>query len=313
MSRLKSILLITTGGTIASIDEGRGLTPSITGEELLKYIPEFENVCYVNCINLFNIDSTDINGEHWVDITNCIKTQYDLYDGFVITHGTDTLSYSSAVLSHMIINSYKPIILTGSQYPINVNGSDAKDNLVDALRCAASEKIHGVNVVFAHKVIDGRYAKKMHTKKIDAFDSINHPLVATVNSEKIILNSNSSHGDDEFVNDVKFCLEINTDIFVLKIVPGISSEILETIFKLYRGIIIECTGIGGVPAYIKKKLCKLIELHPEKKVYFCSQVIYDGTDLDVYEVGADLSHYHNVYTSNDDTLEECFAKLVCMV
>jgi len=355
----KNILLITTGGTIASVNNGNGLTPGISTEEMLSYVPNTHERCYVNHIDLFNIDSTDVNSVHWISITECIRDNYEAYDGFVITHGTDTLSYTSAVLSHMITGLNKPVIITGSQHPINEEGTDAVKNLHDAFTCACDDRLSGVLVVFAGRVIAGDCAKKIHTRSIEAFVSVNRDDVATVDNNIIMLTSNRSQNEvktqvmltqkhnntmnvsDIEINDIvmstirtnnavntceidinneimstsnipTFNLTLNTNIFVLKLVPGINADILPLIFEHYDGIIIECPGIGGVPDYITDKLCKLIKTHPSINISFCSQAIYGGTDLSVYEVGRRISHLPNVHVADLDTLENIYAKMVCL-
>lgn len=124
--------MIATGGTIASIKTEYGLVPEIGSDELLAYVPEIKNYCDADSIQLLNIDSTNIQPEHWVMMTEAIEENYEKYDGFVITHGTDTMAYTSAALSYLIQNSSKPIILTGAQKPINVEITDAKRNLLTA-------------------------------------------------------------------------------------------------------------------------------------------------------------------------------------
>ena len=116
---MKNILLITTGGTIASRITEDGLTPSITSEEILQYVPQALNLCDISTIGLFNLDSTNICYLHWIAIVECIEKYYEDFDGFVITHGTDTMAYTAAALSYMIQNSRKPVVITGSQKPLD--------------------------------------------------------------------------------------------------------------------------------------------------------------------------------------------------
>ena len=110
---MKKILLIATGGTIASKRSQTGLTPQITPEELLSYVPDVRDICQVETIQLLNLDSTNIEPEHWKKMTECIRDNYEAYDGFVLAHGTDTMAYTAAALSYMIQNSRKPIVITG--------------------------------------------------------------------------------------------------------------------------------------------------------------------------------------------------------
>ena len=136
---MKNILLIGTGGTIASDVTEDGLAPELTTEQLLSHLPAISGICNVDCVQLLNLDSTNMRPEHWLKMVRCIRESYDRYDGFVITHGTDTMAYTAAALSYLIQGSPKPIILTGAQKPIGFDSTDSKINLADAFRCAASD------------------------------------------------------------------------------------------------------------------------------------------------------------------------------
>lgn len=118
---MKKILFIATGGTIASKKTENGLTPQITPEELLSYIPEVEGLCEITAVNPFNLDSSNVVPENWSTLVKVVKEHYEDYDGFVIAHGTDTMAYTAAALSYMIQNSEKPIVITGAQRPINLD------------------------------------------------------------------------------------------------------------------------------------------------------------------------------------------------
>ena len=123
---MKKILLITTGGTIASIQTDKGLVPGLDGKQLIEFIPRLNDMCNIDVRAVFNIDSTNVYYKHWLELVKVIKEEYDNYDGFVICHGTDTLSYTASALSYLIQNSKKPIVITGSQKPINMDITDAK-------------------------------------------------------------------------------------------------------------------------------------------------------------------------------------------
>jgi len=133
MEQKKKILLIATGGTIASKETENGLAPSVSSHDLCQSVPETASFCELDAIQLFNIDSTNIQPEHWLQIARTIEAHFDAYDGFVITHGTDTMAYTAAAMSYLIQNPGKPIILTGSQKPLLDPITDAKKNLPRAL------------------------------------------------------------------------------------------------------------------------------------------------------------------------------------
>ena len=132
----KRILLIGTGGTIASEMGDNGLEPELTSRQLLRYVPDISGICEVDCTQLFSLDSTNIRPEHWLRIAGSIQQCYEKYDGFVISHGTDTMAYTAAGLSYLIQNSRKPIVLTGAQKPIGYDTTDSKQNLRDAFTVA---------------------------------------------------------------------------------------------------------------------------------------------------------------------------------
>ena len=183
---MKKILFIATGGTIASKKTENGLTPQITPEELLSYIPEVEGLCEITAVNPFNLDSSNVVPENWSTLVKVAKEHYEDYDGFVIAHGTDTMAYTAAALSYMIQNSEKPIVITGAQRPINLDITDAKTNLSDSFYYACDDASQGVQIVFDGKVIAGTRAKKVRTKSYNAFSSINYPDIASIHDQKII-------------------------------------------------------------------------------------------------------------------------------
>ncbi|MGM9521665.1 MAG: asparaginase, partial [Oscillospiraceae bacterium] len=176
----KRIMFIATGGTIASEITDSGLTPGFDPEQLLDYVPEVEAICDVGCTQLYNLDSTNIGPEHWLGIAGEIRKHYDEYDGFVISHGTDTMAYTAAALSYLIQKSPKPIILTGAQKPIDFETTDSKMNLMDSFTCACADNMHNVNIVFGGRVIIGTRARKTRSKSFSAFSSINFPHIAEV-------------------------------------------------------------------------------------------------------------------------------------
>ena len=180
----KKILMIGTGGTIASKQTEAGLAPGLSSEDILSYIPQVESVCDVDTLQVCNIDSTNVTPEYWKKIAGAIEEHYEEYDGFVICHGTDTLAYTAAALSYMIQNSEKPIVITGAQKPINMDVTDAKTNLLDSFIYASDDASQDVTIVFDGKVIVGTRAKKERAKSYNAFSSINFPYPAVIQDQK---------------------------------------------------------------------------------------------------------------------------------
>ena len=144
---MKRILMIGTGGTIASEMTPSGLTPELNSDQLLSFVPRIGELCRVDCIQLYSLDSTNIRPAHWLGVARTIQERYDDYDGFVISHGTDTMAYTAAALSYLVQGSPKPIILTGAQKPIWFDGTDSKRNLTDAFLYAC-RGCGGVQIVF---------------------------------------------------------------------------------------------------------------------------------------------------------------------
>ena len=175
MPKTKKILLLATGGTIACKPTSRGvLAPAISAAELLQFVPELEGMCRIDTMQLYDLDSTNIGPEHWCGMAKAIRDHYGEYDGFVIAHGTDTMAYTAAALSYMVQNPAKPIVLTGSQKSIYNRDTDARNNLLHAFAYAVSEGAWGVQIVFDNLVILGTRARKVRSKSLNAFSSIDY-------------------------------------------------------------------------------------------------------------------------------------------
>lgn len=204
---MKKLLLLTTGGTIASVEGENGLAPGVKADELLTYVSKLDNDYTMETHSLMNIDSTNMQPEYWAEIANAVKEKYDAYDGFVITHGTDTMAYTSAALSYMLQHADKPIVITGSQIPITFQKTDAKKNITDAIRFAC-EGVGGVYVVFDGRVIQGTRAIKLRTKSYDAFESINYPYIAFITENGIEYNKQvHMPKDDAFTVNTSLCTD----------------------------------------------------------------------------------------------------------
>ena len=303
---MKKILLITTGGTIASIQTNSGLIPGIDGKKLIEYLPNIKDKCIVDVKGLFNIDSTNVYNKHWLEIAKCIKENYELYDGFVICHGTDTMSYTASALSYLIQNSKKPIVLTGAQKPINLEISDAKTNLLDSFTYACSDHARGVVIIFNGNVILGTRARKTRTKSFDAFSSIDYPRVAIVKDGHVIPYITNLKDDTVFYD------KLDSNVVLLKLVPGMDSSILEFMLNKYDGIIIESFGVGGLPEYDESNYNKLIDKYTKlgKVIIMSTQVPNEGSDIAVYQVGHYLKQNEYVLEAYDMTIESAITKLM---
>ena len=304
----KKLLILTTGGTIASVKTPHGLIPALTSEELLSYLPEIGSDFLLKTKAVCNLDSTDITPEHWLLLAGSIREEYHNYDGFVICHGTDTMAYTAAALSYLIQHSSKPIVLTGAQKPIGSEITDAKANLRDSILYAADPHSRGVQIVFDGKVILGTRAKKTKTLSFAAFSSINYPYLATIQDGRIIRYLPPSIEK----NPVVFYDRLNPKVFLLKLTPGISPVLLGEIFRLYDCIIIESFGVGGIPDTLESELfSQLSKYAPQEKVLvMTTQVTYEGSNVGTYEVGRRLNETFSILEAKDMTLEAVLTKMM---
>lgn len=305
---MKKLLILTTGGTIASVKTPHGLIPALSSEELLSFLPEIGNDFQLTTKAICNLDSTNVTPDHWLLMAKTIQEEYNHYDGFVIAHGTDTLAYTSSALSYLIQDSPKPIVITGAQKPIGSEITDAKANLRDSILYAADPESWGVCVVFDGKVIQGTRAKKTKTKSFAAFSSINYPFLAEMHDGRIIryLTENKS------LKTVRFYDELNTKVFLLKLTPGINPYLLDAIFEYYDCVVIESFGSGGIPESLEKKLFSLLQQYPpeEKVLIMTTQVTYEGSNVGVYEVGRKLHSQFKILEAKDMTLESVVTKIM---
>ncbi|MGO5052663.1 asparaginase [Lachnospiraceae bacterium LCP25S3_G4] len=304
----KKILMLGTGGTIASKQTEHGLTPGLSSEEVLSYIPQASNYCSIETLQVCSIDSTNITPEHWKLVVVAIENNYEKYDGFVICHGTDTMAYTASALSYMIQYSKKPIVITGAQKPIDMEVTDAKTNLLDSFIYASDDESQGVDIVFDGKVIIGTRAKKVNAKSFNAFSSINFPYPAVIQDQKIIRYIPSI----PYKEDVRFYHNMNDSIFVLKLIPGIKSDMLSYIFNNYDCLVIESFGVGGIPESIIHTFYNYMKEWTKKGkiAVMTTQVANEGSDMTVYQVGKTVKADFDMVEAYDMTLESTITKLM---
>ncbi|WOC33541.1 MULTISPECIES: asparaginase [Caproicibacterium] len=299
---MKRILLIATGGTIASRKTNDGLVPQLSPEELLSYVPEAQAFCQIDTRQVLNLDSTNIQPQHWLLIADTVRTCYDTYDGFVICHGTDTMAYTAAALSYLIRGSAKPIVVTGSQKPIDMDVTDAKTNLEDSLRWASAGE-PGVCIVFGGRVIAGTRARKIRSKSYNAFSSINFPELAVIRDGRIVKYMHfPAEGKPEFSDS------LDTRVSALKLTPGLPAAAFSAVGQLCDGFIIESYGVGGVPDLYGEALAQLSEAG--KTIVVATQVPHEGSDMAVYQVGHRAKERFGLLETYDMTLESTVTKLM---
>lgn len=302
----KKILLIGTGGTIASEMGENGLAPELTSQQLLRYIPDISQICQVDCVQLFSLDSTNLQPQHWVRLARAIRENYDRYDGFVISHGTDTMAYSAAALSYLVQGSPKPIVLTGAQKPIGFETTDSKQNLRDAFAVAASG-LHGVLLVFNGRVILGTRARKTRSKSFQAFSSINLPPVAMVQDGRII-----PYIPTECLPEPVYYDAVNDRVALLKLIPGTGCGVVDYLLEHNDALIIESFGVGGLPNYDSGDFYQAVKrgLDMGKTVVMTTQVENEGSDLSVYHVGTAIKQHLPILEAYDMNTEAVVAKLM---
>lgn len=306
---MKRILMLGTGGTIACKRTENGLKPVITSDEILAYVPDSRRYCHIDSIQILNIDSTNIQPSHWLTISRAIEEHYEDYDGFVITHGTDTMAYTAAALSYLIQRSQKPIVITGAQKPIDMENTDARTNLTDSLVFASSDRAHDVNIVFDGKVITGTRGKKERTKSYNAFSSINFPCVAIIQEDQIIFYLDDKGRDKE---PVAFYHSLNSGVGLLKLIPSMDASLLDYMAEHYDAVIIESFGVGGLPSYEDGGYYKAVSRWTDmgKTVVMTTQVTNEGSNMSVYEVGKNIKMEFGLLEAYDMTLEAVVTKLM---
>ena len=304
---MKNILMIGTGGTIASEMTPSGLTPELNSTQLLSFVPRIGEMCHVDCVQLYSLDSTNIRPAHWLGVAKAVRENYARYDGFVISHGTDTMAYTAAALSYLIQGSPKPIVLTGAQKPIWFDGTDSKRNLTDAFLYAC-RGCGGVQIVFNGKVILGTRARKTCSKSFQAFSSVNYPDLAVVQDEHLLQYMRCACYPSPVFYDA-----LDDKVGLLKLIPGTPAAVLEFMLDRFDGLVIESFGVGGLPEYegdasyfdiIHRGIAR------GKLVVMTTQVPNEGSNLAVYHVGGRLKSTLRLLEAYDMTTEAAVAKLM---
>jgi len=254
MNSKPQILLIYTGGTIGmKKDFETGALKAFDFAKLLHNVPELKLLdCEIATFSFENpIDSSNMNPEHWAEIARTIENNYDKFDGFVVLHGSDTMSYSASALSFMLENLSKPIIFTGSQLPIGDLRTDAKENLITAIQIASLQEngkplIKEVCLYFEYKLYRGNRTTKVNAEHFRAFISPNYPFLVEsgvhlkMNSE-LFLQTNEAK--------LKVHTYLDNNVAIVKMFPGISETVLSAILDIesLKGIVIETYGAGNAP------------------------------------------------------------------
>ena len=311
-----SVLLIYTGGTIGMMQDVRtGELKPFNFKALTKQIPELSKFdIELSSISFKKpIDSSNMHPRVWIELTTIIKDNYLKYDGFVILHGSDTMSYTASALSFMLENLSKPVILTGSQLPIGIIRTDGKENLITAIEIASAQKnnkplVSEVCVYFEYKLYRGNRTYKYNSAHFDAFKSPNYPALAEAGVD---IQYNTSALIKPSKKKLVVHLKLENDIAVLKLFPGISKKITLAILNTtgIKAVIIETFGAGNASTEewfitaLKNAIDKGVVIY---NVTQCSE----GTVIQgKYETSSALKRI-GVISGYDITFESAIAKLM---
>ena len=301
----KHILLLTTGGTIASLPGGEGLEPrrSDVMERELQMLRAYYDITVRDVMCL---DSSNIRPTEWQSIAQSIFDLRLNYDGIVVSHGTDTMAYTASAVTFMLPNIDRPVVFTGSQVPLADALSDGPDNLRTAFAMAASGR-PGVFLAFDRKVMLGCRAVKVRASGFSAFESINSRYAGLVSNRGLVLDEQilpKQRGEAQLLKD------ISTDVFLLKLTPGLNTAIFDALANMgCKGIVVEAFGLGGMNVLNRGLQGIRRAVEQGISVVVTTQCLYDSADLGVYQVGSKLLEM-GVIQGLDMTSEAAMTKLM---
>ena len=301
----KKILLLTTGGTIASVPGEDGLQPH-RSDVMERELQQLRTYYDITVRDVMCLDSSNIRPEEWQLIAREIFESRAGFDGIVVSHGTDTMAYTASALTFMLPDIDLPVVFTGSQLPLSDMLSDGPDNLRTAFAMAASGH-PGIFLAFDRKVMRGSRAVKIRASGFSAFESVNARYVATVTNQGLVVNEKLVRQPQ---GQTSLRPEISRNVFLLKLTPGLSPEIFDALVNLgYRGIVIEAFGLGGVNVLHQGLSGIRQAVESGISVVVTTQCLYDSANLQVYQVGNKLLQL-GVIQGRDMTTEAAMTKLM---
>ncbi len=315
-----NILLLYTGGTIGMIrDDETAFLRVFDFKNLLDKIPELQQLdCHINIVSFDKpIDSSNMNPNHWVEIVEIIESNYNKFDGFVVLHGSDTMSYTSSAVSFMFENLTKPIIFTGSQLPIGDLRTDAKENLITSIQLASLQKdnkpvITEVCLYFEYKLYRANRTTKINAENFEAFASPNYPELA---ESGVHLKVNYQHlWKPKFEQALKINKVLDTNVALIKLFPGINAAILKSILSTQglKAVVIETFGAGNCPT--DSWFIDLLKETISKKIHIVNitQCVSGIVNMGQYETSSQLKEI-GVISGKDLTTESAICKLMLML
>lgn len=314
----RSILLIYTGGTIGMKQDPDTLAlVPFNFNQIIEEVPELKKFgCRIDAHSFDPvIDSSDVVPQFWVELAELIQANYEKYDGFVVLHGTDTMSYSASALSFMLEDLEKPVVFTGSQLPIGMLRTDGKENLISSIEIAAAQDAQGramvpeVCIYFESYLYRGNRTTKYNAENFRAFRSANYPVLAEVGIH-IKYNTSYIRYPQAWGKPLKVNKKLNTGVASVKIYPGMTQTVMDTIIDTpgIRGLIVETFGSGNAPTSkwftdtVKRAVAKgLVVLN-------VTQCQAGSVDMDAYATGVALKK-EGVISGYDSTFEAALVKL----
>ena len=305
MGEKKRILLLTTGGTIASMPGGEGLEPQ-RSDVMERELEQLRTYYDISVQDVMCLDSSNIRPEEWQQLARDIFKLRAGFDGIVISHGTDTMAYTASAVTYMLPDIDLPVVFTGSQLPLADILSDGPDNLHTAFAMAASGK-PGVFLAFDRKVMLGCRAVKVRASGFSAFESVNARYAGLVSNAGLVIDD---HALPQISGPARLCTNISKDVFLLKLTPGLNPAVFDMLAAMgYKGIVIEAFGLGGINVLQKGLRGIRRAVEDGISVVVTTQCLYDSSDLRVYQVGNKLLEL-GVIQGRDMTSEAAMTKLM---